>query len=72
MSKWMALRSVGGQVIESPTTETEHWLLNTVKRQADQAGIKMPEVAIYQAPDINALLPGLVVMHHWLLLVLVC
>ncbi|HGJ5858953.1 protease HtpX [Arsenophonus nasoniae] len=58
MSKWMALRSVGGQVIESPTTETEHWLLNTVKRQADQAGIKMPEVAIYQAPDINAFATG--------------
>lgn len=58
MSKWMALRSVGGQVIESPTTETEHWLLNTVKRQADQAGVKMPEVAIYQAPDINAFATG--------------
>lgn len=58
MSKWMALRSVGGQVIESPTTETEHWLLNTVKRQAYQAGIKMPEVAIYQAPDINAFATG--------------
>lgn len=58
MSKWMALRSVGGQVIESPTTETEHWLLNTVKRQANQAGIKMPEVAIYQAPDINAFATG--------------
>lgn len=58
MSKWMALRSVGGQVIESPATETEHWLLNTVKRQADQAGIKMPEVAIYQAPDINAFATG--------------
>lgn len=58
MSKWMALRSVGGQVIESPTTETEHWLLNTVKRQADQAGIKMPEVAIYHAPDINAFATG--------------
>ncbi|HGJ5863456.1 MAG TPA: protease HtpX [Arsenophonus nasoniae] len=58
MSKWMALRSVGGQVIESPTTETEHWLLNTIKRQSDQAGIKMPEVAIYQAPDINAFATG--------------
>lgn len=58
MSKWMALRSVGGQAIESPTTETEHWLLNTVKRQADQAGIKMPEVAIYHAPDINAFATG--------------
>ncbi|MGP1924279.1 MAG: protease HtpX [Arsenophonus sp. NEOnobi-MAG3] len=58
MSKWMALRSVGGKVIESPTTETEHWLLNTVNRQSDQAGIKMPEVAIYHAPDINAFATG--------------
>ncbi|HGJ5875396.1 MAG TPA: protease HtpX [Arsenophonus sp.] len=58
MSKWMALRSVGGQVIQNPTTEMEHWLLNTVKRQADQVGIKMPEVAIYHAPDINAFATG--------------
>ncbi|MFV9998013.1 MAG: protease HtpX [Arsenophonus endosymbiont of Dermacentor nuttalli] len=58
MSKWMALRSVGGQVIQNPTTEMEHWLLNTVKRQADQVGIKMPEVAIYNAPDINAFATG--------------
>ncbi|MGP1947275.1 MAG: protease HtpX [Arsenophonus sp. NC-PG7-MAG3] len=58
ISKWMALRSVGGQVIENPTTETEHWLLNTVKRQSDQAGIKMPEVAIYHALDINAFATG--------------
>ncbi|MGP1958897.1 MAG: protease HtpX [Arsenophonus sp. NC-CH8-MAG3] len=58
ISKWMALRSVGGQVIENPTTETEHWLLNTVKHQSDQAGIKMPEVAIYHALDINAFATG--------------
>ncbi|MFP3013720.1 MAG: protease HtpX [Arsenophonus sp.] len=58
ISKWMALRSVDGQVIENPTTETEHWLLNTVKRQSDQAGIKMPEVAIYHALDINAFATG--------------
>ncbi|MGP1933389.1 MAG: protease HtpX [Arsenophonus sp. NC-XBC3-MAG3] len=58
ISKWMALRSVDGQVIENPTTETEHWLLNTVKRQSDQVGIKMPEVAIYHALDINAFATG--------------
>ncbi|MFP3029010.1 MAG: protease HtpX [Arsenophonus sp.] len=58
ISKWMALRSVGGQVIASPTTETEHWLLNTVNRQSHQAGIKMPEVAIYNAQDINAFATG--------------
>lgn len=58
LSKKMALRSVGGQVIESPRNETEHWLLETVSRQAQQAGIGMPTVAIYQADDINAFATG--------------
>ncbi|MBG5948148.1 protease HtpX [Proteus terrae] len=58
MSKWMALRSVGGQVIESPTSEVERWLLDTVRRQSEQVGIKMPQVAIYDAPDINAFATG--------------
>ncbi|NBN70710.1 protease HtpX [Proteus sp. G2618] len=58
MSKWMALRSVSGQVIESPTSEVERWLLDTVRRQSEQVGIKMPQVAIYDAPDINAFATG--------------
>ncbi|WP_340481063.1 protease HtpX [Vibrio anguillarum] len=58
MSKSMALRSVGGMVIESPRNETEHWLLQTVSRQAQQAGIGMPTVAIYNSPDINAFATG--------------
>ncbi len=58
MSKGMALRSVGGVVIESPRNETEHWLLETVGRQAQQAGIGMPTVAIYDSPDINAFATG--------------
>ncbi|WP_413738691.1 protease HtpX [Sodalis sp. RH21] len=58
MSKWMALRSVGGQVIEQPRNETERWLLDTVRRQSQQAGIVMPQVAVYQAPDINAFATG--------------
>lgn len=58
MSKWMALRSVGGEVIEQPRNETERWLLETVRRQSQQAGIAMPQVAIYQAPDINAFATG--------------
>ena len=58
MSKWMALRSVGGEVIEQPRNETERWLLDTVRRQSQQAGIAMPQVAIYQAPDINAFATG--------------
>lgn len=58
MSKWMALRSVGGEVIEQPRNETERWLLETVRRQSQQAGIAMPQVAVYHAPDINAFATG--------------
>ncbi|NVO99612.1 protease HtpX, partial [Photobacterium damselae subsp. damselae] len=58
MSKSMALRSVGGMVIEHPRNETEHWLMETVARQAQQAGIGMPTVAIYDAHDINAFATG--------------
>ncbi|ACX87945.1 protease HtpX [Pectobacterium parmentieri] len=58
MSKWMALRSVGGEVIEQPRNETERWLVETVRLQSQQAGIAMPQVAIYHAPDINAFATG--------------
>jgi heat shock protein HtpX len=58
LSKWMAKRSVGAHVIEAPSNATEQWLMNTVKRQADQAGIGMPEVAIYDSPEINAFATG--------------
>ncbi|WP_070963026.1 protease HtpX [Vibrio sonorensis] len=58
MSKKMALRSVGGMVIESPRNETEHWLLETVRQQSQKAGIGMPTVAIYDSADINAFATG--------------
>lgn len=58
ISKKMALRSVGGQVIEHPRNETEHWLIETVSRQAQQVGIGMPTVAIYDSVDINAFATG--------------
>jgi heat shock protein HtpX len=58
ISKWMAKRSTGAQVITQPRNEVESWLLNVVERQAQQAGIKMPEVAIYPAPDMNAFATG--------------
>lgn len=58
MSKWMALKSVGGEVIEQPRNERERWLMNTVANQARRAGIAMPQVAIYHAPDINAFATG--------------
>jgi len=59
MSKWIAKRSTGAQVIESPRTAQENWLFNTVQRQAERAGIGMPEVAIYDAPDVNAFATGM-------------
>ncbi|MHB0927181.1 MAG: protease HtpX [Gallionellaceae bacterium] len=58
MSKWSAKRMVGAQVIKSPSDPTERWLVDTVKRQALSAGIGMPEVAIYDAPDVNAFATG--------------
>ena len=59
MSKWTAKRFTGAQVIESPRNATENWLQATVRRQADDAGIGMPEVAIYDSPDINAFATGM-------------
>ena len=59
MSKWSAKRLTGARVIESPSTSTEVWLVDTVRRQAQQAGIGMPEVAIYDAPDVNAFATGM-------------
>jgi heat shock protein HtpX len=58
ISKWMAKRATGAQVVEVPSNTTERWLVDTVKRQADKAGIGMPEVAIYDAPEINAFATG--------------
>ena len=59
ISKWMAKRSTGARVIERPGNRTERWLLDTVARQARQAGIGMPEVAVYDAPEINAFATGM-------------
>lgn len=58
LSKTMALRSVDGEVITQPHNQTEHWLMDTVARQAQLAGIPMPEVAIYHSPDVNAFATG--------------
>jgi heat shock protein HtpX len=58
MSKWMAKRSMGVQVIEQPRNAEEAWLVETVRRQADAAGIKMPEVGIFDSPDMNAFATG--------------
>ena len=59
ISKWSAKRMTGAVVIERPANPTEVWLVDTVRRQAQRAGIGMPEVAIYNAPDINAFATGM-------------
>jgi heat shock protein HtpX len=59
ISKWMAKRSTGAVVIEEPSTQTERWLMDTIRNQAKAAGIGMPEVAIYDSPDMNAFATGM-------------
>jgi heat shock protein HtpX len=59
MSKFMAKRSMGVQLIERPANRTEQWLVDTVQRQARQAGIGMPEVGIFNAPEPNAFATGM-------------
>ena len=59
MSKWIAKRSVGAIVIEQPANQQETWLLDTVKRQANQASIGMPDVAVWDSPEINAFATGM-------------
>lgn len=58
ISKWMAKKSTGAHVIEQPRSETEQWLVSTVAAQAKKAGIAMPEVAIYDSPEMNAFATG--------------
>jgi len=59
LSKWSAKRSMGVHIIEQPGSQTERWLLDTVKSQAEQAGIGMPEVGIFQSETINAFATGM-------------
>src|SRR5688572_1359511 len=59
ISKWMAKRATGAHVITEPRNEHEAWLVATVKRQAAAAGIGMPEVAVYDAPEMNAFATGM-------------
>ncbi len=59
ISKWVAKKSTRAHVIETPSNDIERWLISTVQRQADQAGIGMPEVAIFDSPDPNAFATGM-------------
>jgi len=59
MSKWSAKHMTGAVVIEQPSDPTERWLVETVRCHAERVGIGMPEVAIYDAPDLNAFATGM-------------
>jgi heat shock protein HtpX len=58
ISKWSAKHLTGAKVITEPRSEAESWLVSTVRGQAEQAGIRMPEVAVYDAPEMNAFATG--------------
>jgi heat shock protein HtpX len=59
MSKWTAKRAMGVRVIEQPQNQSEQWLVEMVKRQAQQVGIDMPEVGIFDSADMNAFATGM-------------
>ncbi|SDH23406.1 protease HtpX [Nitrosomonas sp. Nm132] len=59
MSKWSAKHMTGAIVIDIPSNATEGWLVETVRRQAKASGIGMPEIAIYDSPDVNAFATGM-------------
>src|SRR6202050_957611 len=58
ISKWMAVRAMGVQIIRQPSSATEQWLLDTVRSLADKAGVGMPEVGIFDSPQPNAFATG--------------
>ena len=59
ISKWMAKKSMGVRVIEAPSNSTEFWLVETIRKYSDEAGIKMPEVGIFDSPEVNAFATGM-------------
>jgi heat shock protein HtpX len=58
MSKWTAKRAMGVRVITQPSNSAESWLVNTVRQQAQLAGIGMPEVGVFDSPEPNAFATG--------------
>jgi len=59
ISKWMAKKSMGVRVIDTPSNTAEFWLLETVRKYSADAGIKMPEVGIFDTPEVNAFATGM-------------
>jgi len=59
ISKWSAKKSMGVRVIEAPANSTEFWLVETIRKYSEKAGINMPEVGIYESPEVNAFATGM-------------
>ena len=59
ISKWSAKKAMGVRVIETPENSTEFWLMETVRAYSAKAGIKMPEVGIFDTPEVNAFATGM-------------
>ena len=59
ISKWMAKKTMGVKLIETPANSQEQWLVSTVEMQAREAGIKMPELGIFNSPQPNAFATGM-------------
>ena len=59
ISKWSVKRSLGVHVLENPASPTERWLVDTVRKYADKSGIRMPEVGVYDSPEVNAFATGM-------------
>ncbi|HFC93436.1 MAG TPA: protease HtpX [Leucothrix mucor] len=59
ISKWMAKRTTGMIMIDNPSSREERWLVDTIQKQADAAGIGMPEVGIFESPEMNAFATGM-------------
>ncbi|MGC1511115.1 protease HtpX [Ketobacter sp.] len=58
ISKPMAKWSTRTQVINQPQNQAEQWLLETVQELSNKAGIKMPEVGVFQSNASNAFATG--------------
>jgi len=63
ISKWVAKKTTRAHVIETPSNATEQWLVQTVQRHAEHAGVGMPEVAVFDSPDPNAFATGMFRNH---------
>lgn len=59
LSKWMAKKAMGVVLIEQPSNQTERWLIETVAAMSKEAGITMPEVGIFESPEVNAFATGM-------------